>query len=187
MSIFTRKIKPLFQVNFPKPYCIVVLWDLQFFFTYFGDPQLLLHNWLWWRPSAHTQYSQSSEFTHYKSHFGPKIDVSITVIYTKAAREEEEEACVSGAMQFIIGYSSRANSLSPMKRIPAVINYVKSCVRRTGHKLIWQIFIIQNMAENFFCTMRFFLKGKRIHSLFCYYWFGFFTNHCQNFFKSMSL
>ena len=89
------------------------------------------------RPSAHTQYySQSSEFTHYKSHFGPKIDVSITVIYTKAAREEEEEACVSGAMQFIIGYSSRANSLSPMKRIPAVINYVKSCVRRTGHKLI---------------------------------------------------
>ena len=91
MSIFTRKIKPLFQVNFPKPYCIVVLWDLQFFFTYFGDPQLLLHNWLWWRPSAHTQYySQSSEFTHYKSHFGPKIDVSITVIYTKAAREEEE-------------------------------------------------------------------------------------------------
>ena len=88
------------------------------------------------RPSAHTQYSQSSEFTHYKSHFGPKIDVSITVIYTKAAREEEEEACVSGAMQFIIGYSSRANSLSPMKRIPAVINYVKNCVRRTGHKLI---------------------------------------------------
>ena len=92
------------------------------------------------RPSAHTQYySQSSEFTHYKSHFGPKIDVSITVIYTKAAREEEEEACVwcdCGAMQFIIGYSSRANSLSPMKRIPAVINYVKSCVRRTGHKLI---------------------------------------------------
>ena len=149
MSIFTRKIKPLFQVNFPKPYCRV-LWDLQFFFTYFGDPQLLLHNWLWWRPSAHTQYySQSSEFTHYKSHFGPKIDVSITVIYTKAAREEEEEACVSGAMQFIIGYSSRANSLSPMKRIPAVINYVKSCVRRTGHKLIWQIFIIQNMAEIF--------------------------------------
>ena len=142
------------------------------------------------RPSAHTQYySQSSEFTHYKSHFGPKIDVSITVIYTKAAREEEEEAwmCVSGAMQFIIGYSSRANSLSPMKRIPAVINYVKSCVRRTGHKLIWQIFIIQNMAENFFCTMRFFLKGKRIHSLFCYYWCCFFTNYCQNFFKSMSL
>ena len=90
---FHEKNKALFQVNFPKPYCSV-LWDLQFFFTYFGDPQLLLHNWLWWRPSAHTQYSQSSEFTHYKSHFGPKIDVSITVIYTKAAREEEEEACV---------------------------------------------------------------------------------------------
>ena len=61
-------------------------------------------------------------------------------------------------MQFIIGYSSRANSLSPMKRIPAVINYVKSCVRRTGHKLIWQIFIIQNMAEIFLYAVFFWKK-----------------------------
>ena len=60
-----------------------------------------------------------------------------SLLFTKKQHEKKKKLeCVSGAMQFIIGYSSRANSLSPMKRIPAVINYVKNCVRRTGHKLI---------------------------------------------------
>ena len=134
MSIFTRKIKPFFKSIFQN---LIVEYS-----EIFNSSSLILEipNYFsiigYDDDHLHTQYSQSSEFTHYKSHFGPKIDVSITVIYTKAAREEEEEACVSDAMQFIIGYSSRVNSLSPMKRIPAVINYVKSCVRRTGHKLI---------------------------------------------------
>ena len=47
---FHEKNKALFQANFPK-HCT----DLQFFFTYFGDPQLLVHNWLWWGPSVLTK------------------------------------------------------------------------------------------------------------------------------------
>ena len=56
---FHEKNKALFQANFPK-HCT----DLQFFFfTYFGDPQLLVHNWLWWGPSAHTLLTKLREFT----------------------------------------------------------------------------------------------------------------------------
>ena len=99
-----------------------------------------------------------------------------SLLFTQKQHEKKKKKleCVwCGAMQFIIGYSSRANSLSPMKRIPAVINYVKSCVRRTGHKLIWQIFYNPKHGG--------FFERNRIHSLFCYYWFGFYTNYCQKF------
>ena len=85
MSSFTRKIKPFFKSIFQN---IVLI------FNYSSSssslileiPNYFVHNWLWWRPSAHTLSLTKLRRIHYKSHFGPKIDVSITVIYKSSTR-----------------------------------------------------------------------------------------------------